>query len=62
MQHQSEHAQQEIFNRIKADLARNSITASYLQFRLVFVSREGETLQKEILFISPVYERGGGAS
>jgi hypothetical protein len=42
----------EIFKRIKDDLAKD-IAAPYVQFRLVFVHREGDELQKNILFVSP---------
>lgn len=59
MMQPTEHSQQEIFSRIRADLERNSITTTYLKFRLVFISRDGDTLQKEILFVSPVYDWAG---
>ncbi|PCI04699.1 MAG: hypothetical protein COB78_08180 [Hyphomicrobiales bacterium] len=57
----TEHSSQEILKRIKAELVRNSFDSfdsaatPHLQFRLVFVHREGEQLQKHVTFISPVY-------
>lgn len=42
----------EIFNRIKSDLPKDT-AESYIQFRLVFVHREGDELQKNIMFVSP---------
>ena len=46
------HSEREILKRIRAGLPVN---APFLQFRLVSLSREGDTLQKHITFISPVY-------
>lgn len=43
---------QEIFKRIKNDLSKNP-AGPYVKFRLVFVHREGDELQKNILFVSP---------
>jgi len=54
----TEHSSQEILNRIEAELERKSIDVSatpYLQFRLVFLSREGSQIQKHITFISPIH-------
>jgi hypothetical protein len=51
----TEQASQEIIKRIKAELELRQVNLSrtpYLQFRLVFVSREGNKLQEDILFIS----------
>lgn len=55
MENPTEHSMNEIETRIRAALARDSNPAPYLQFRLAFVSRQGEELQKEITFTSPVY-------
>jgi hypothetical protein len=58
------HSEKEILQRIKDDLARGAFDAAaspYLQFRLVFVSREGARLQKDILYVSPVYRPLGDA-
>jgi hypothetical protein len=58
------HSSQEILKRIKADLERKSIDVSatpYLQFRLVFLSREGSQIQKQITFISPIHRHFGNA-
>ena len=59
-----EHSSQEILNRIKAELESKSIdvrATPYLQFRLVFLSREGPQLQKQITFISPIHRYIGNA-
>ena len=60
----TEHSSQEILNRIKAELESKSIdvrATPYLQFRLVFLSREGSQLQKQITFISPIHRHIGNA-
>jgi hypothetical protein len=47
------HSEDEIFQRIAADLARQPDAATlepWLSFRLVFVSREGEAIEREVLF------------
>ncbi len=54
----TEHSSQEILTRIKAELERNSIDVKatpYLQFRLVFLSREGSQIQKHVTFNSPIH-------
>ncbi|MBL4787683.1 MAG: hypothetical protein JKY60_01040 [Kordiimonadaceae bacterium] len=54
----TKHSQLEILNRIKADLAgdgASETTAPYLQYRLHFVSADGEELTKQVTFTSPVY-------
>jgi len=64
MESPTEHSGQEILKRLKAELERNSIdvmATPYLQFRLVFVSREGSQLQKHITFISPIHRLYGNA-
>ncbi|MFK5981078.1 MAG: hypothetical protein QM488_19580 [Rhizobiaceae bacterium] len=58
------HSSREILIRIKAELERNSIdclATPYLQFRLVFVHREGIQIEKHVTFISPVYQSFGDA-
>lgn len=55
METYSEHVAHEIFSRIKADLKRNSVHAPFMQFRLLGRIREGQDIQKEIMFISAVY-------
>lgn len=55
----TDHSSQEILKRIKAELELDSIdiTATpYLQFRLVFIHRNGAYLEKHIKFISPVHK------
>ncbi|WP_165185710.1 hypothetical protein [Caulobacter soli] len=51
----TDHSQDEIFRRIAADLARQPDAAAlepWLSFRLVFLSREGEVVDSEVLFQS----------
>lgn len=50
----TEHSIREISNRIGKAIARSTDTeaAPYLQFRLVFISRNGEGLQKDVLYLS----------
>lgn len=58
----TEHSCQEILKRIRAELARQEIdvqSAPCLQFRLVFMHRHELQLQKDVMFISPVYSSGG---
>ena len=64
MANPTEHSSQEILKRIEAELARNSIDVSatpYLQFRLVFLSRDGSQIQKHITFTSPIHRHFGNA-
>lgn len=64
MANPTEHSQQEILNRIQADLEHNSIDVldtPYLQYRLVFVHRSGTQIEKQITFISPVHQIFGAA-
>jgi hypothetical protein len=49
------HSEREIIERIKAEYA--DAARPWLQFRLVFVSRQGECIRKDITFTSPVYRR-----
>jgi hypothetical protein len=51
----TDHSQDEIFRRIAADLARRADSAAlgvWLSFRLVFLGREGEVIDREVLFQS----------
>ena len=60
MQNPTAHSQDEIFRRIAADLARRQDAAAmqpWLYFRLVFVSREGDTVDREVLFQSEPRQR-----
>ena len=52
------HSEREIVERINAECADAS--APWLQFRLVFVSREGDGTRRDITFTSPVYRREAG--
>lgn len=65
MTNPTEHSRQEIFKRIKAELKRSAADVTvmpHVQFRLVFVHRNGTQLQKEIMFISPVSQYCEGVS
>lgn len=55
----TQHSQDEIIERIRADLARRGVAAAFLQFRLVFIARHGAELKKEITYISPVHSCEG---
>ncbi len=55
----TEHTSQEILKRVVADLKRdpeNPILPPYLQFRLVFISRGSQKLERHIRYTSPVYQ------
>lgn len=59
----TDHSQDEIFARLAADLsAEAGLTGNepWLSFRLVFVSREGQELQREVLFQSAPRRLAGG--
>ena len=66
MENPTEHSIQEILNRIKNDLQKDSsvytIITPYLQFRLVFISRQGLEIQREISYISQVFSFSESAS
>lgn len=49
----TDHSYQEILNRIRADIDGKAVP--YIQFRLVFISRELNGLQKEVCYISEVH-------
>jgi hypothetical protein len=54
----TEHSSREIVQRIESQLERDGLdimATPYLQFRLMFVSRQGEKLQNNIDFISPIH-------
>ncbi|MBL8559818.1 MAG: hypothetical protein JNM47_13925 [Hyphomonadaceae bacterium] len=51
----SDHAQEEIFRRIEADLDKEErLDGSCLQFRLVFLQRTGDELETAVRHVSPV--------
>jgi hypothetical protein len=53
----TEHCIQEIMQRIKTELERRRVDLGmtpYLQFRLIFVSRQDHDLQNDILFVSKI--------
>ncbi len=52
MQNPTQHSLEEIRKRIEADV---HTTTPYIQFRLVFVSRNGAELHKEITFLSQIF-------
>ena len=53
-----EHSENEILKRIKNDLLQKhkTLTASHLQFRLLFVQRKGSELEEEITFLSHIQD------
>ena len=60
----TDHSRQEILKRIVADLERDPAMAPlppYLQFRLVFVSRNKAKLQRRVRYTSPIYHINGSA-
>ncbi|HEU5048170.1 MAG TPA: hypothetical protein VFT64_10050 [Rickettsiales bacterium] len=54
------HCARAIADRIRTQFIKDGTQADRLQFRLVFIHREGERLQKEVTFVSPVYPVAGG--
>jgi len=58
----TEHSREEIVRRIKADLTIDTIATPYLQFRLVFWTRNDHQLEQHILYISPPYLLRGTVS
>lgn len=60
----TEHSAQEILKCIRSEMRHSSTNmpaTPYLQFRLVFFSRQGVEIQKEVTFISPIYQYSEGA-
>jgi hypothetical protein len=58
MENSTEHSMHEILKRITRELKLNSVEAQtkpYMQFRLVYVSRQDTHLKKDIMFISQPY-------
>lgn len=60
MQDPSEHSSREIRRRLRRDLAAQGRAAKgraalYFRFRLVFVSREGARLRRDVAYVSPAY-------
>ncbi len=48
----TDHSQDELFRRIAADLASDPDTLAWLSFRLAFLRREGDALEREVLYQS----------
>ena len=50
------HSNNEIFARIESDIAngRTKQEGQYIQFRLAFIARQGDALEKHILFLSQI--------
>jgi len=48
----TDHSQDEIFRRIAADLFSGPDATSWLSFRLVFLGRQGDAIEREVLFQS----------
>lgn len=59
MQNETEHSAQEIFKRIETGLPSDA--GAFLQFRLVFIGREGGELEKYIPYISALHPLYKGA-
>ncbi|WPZ36604.1 hypothetical protein T8K17_10695 [Thalassobaculum sp. OXR-137] len=53
MQEPSEHSAREIVRRLRRDLAWERSQAPFFRFRLVFVSREGDRLRRDVAYVSP---------
>lgn len=61
MKSQSEHSVQEILGRIERDLRGAGFDCAgspYLQFRLVFLYRDGAVIEREVTFVSSVCKMG----
>lgn len=59
VQNPTPHSINEVNKRILADLPPDQVsTGQSVQFRLVFVSRDGEALSEEVLYVSEPVERG----
>jgi len=58
------HSEQEILKRIKNDLLQKHqpLTATHLQFRLVFVQRQDKELKEDVAFISRIQTIAGEES
>lgn len=54
IQNPTEHSAREISNRIRNAIAPDY--EGYFQFRLVFINRQGETLEKHVIYMSDVYQ------
>lgn len=58
LENPTDHSQQEILKRVITDLERDPAKAPlppYLQFRLVFVSRNKTRLQRRVRYTSPIF-------
>ena len=59
IQGQVEHCSNEIRDRLMGDLSRGGSGEAlprFFRFRLVFISRDGDGLRRDVGFVSPVYE------
>lgn len=56
MERPTDHSVREIVNRITAELARTGTRPPFLQFRLVFVDREGAELNRRVTYLSAVHQ------
>lgn len=50
----SEQHQEEIWKYLRKRLVQEQISAEYLQFRLVFVSKHDQELRRDVLFVSDI--------
>ena len=60
MQNPTQHSEDEIFNRIRRSV-NSSKTKSYLQFRVLFIYRDGAGLKNIEAFLSPARPIAGGS-
>lgn len=59
LENPTEHSREEIFARIAGDLQRQEPAAAgarFLQFRLVFIYRDGAEVKRSVEYLSPVRE------
>lgn len=58
MNNPTRHSIDEISDRIRHDLAQQGLTGDeqHFQFRLVFVAREGAEIERQITYLSPLFE------
>ncbi|MEM6627293.1 MAG: hypothetical protein AAF719_11375 [Pseudomonadota bacterium] len=62
----TDHSRDEIFRRLEAELApmhaAGAPRQNWFQFRLVFLSRQGDTVRRDVLYTSPTRRLEAGAS
>ena len=58
----TQHSRNEIRDRMRAEFKNQRVTAVYFQFRLQFVHRDGDSLEQETRYLSPVFKVGADGS